>query len=29
VRSVIEAIHVSGYHGSELKFGLVVFEDER
>lgn len=29
VRSVIEAIHVSEYDGSELKFGHVVFEEER
>lgn len=29
VRSVIEAVHVSGYDGSELRAGHVVFEDER
>jgi len=29
VRSVIEAVHMSDYDGSELKLDRVVFTDER
>jgi hypothetical protein len=29
VRSVIEAVHLSGYDGSDVALGHVVFEDER
>lgn len=29
VRSVIEAVHMSDYDGSELKLDRVVFQDER
>ena len=29
LRSIIEAVHVTGYDGSELTLGPVRFEDER
>ena len=29
VRSVVEAVHMTEFDGSELKLGHVVFEDER